>query len=135
MNAHEQEIERLAELLVNEEARRDVRMENWRHSEVVRLILDNYRPQVEWKDETPPADPWSDDLRRRYGGFRFITARLRFGGRLFKYQGMMSRDARHDQRELDHLKRHIRLKLGLAVVEWADGLPKEKEEKEEELST
>jgi hypothetical protein len=47
----------------------------------------------------------------------------------------MSRDARHDQRELDHLKRHIRLKLGLAVVEWADGLPKEKEEKEEELST
>jgi hypothetical protein len=127
MNAHDQEIERLTRLLEQEEAVRDVRVENWRRSEIVRLILDNYQPRVEWKSETPSAEPWSSDTRRRLGDFSFITARLRFGGRRFESQGMTSRRVRGNQQELDRFKRHIRLKLGLAVVEWADGIPQEEE--------
>jgi hypothetical protein len=117
MSEHQQEVKRLADLV------RTYRMDidPATVEELVGSILDNYRPCVEWTDETPEPDPFHEDVRRRMGGYRYIAARLRVGAESFKYIGTIPARGPRSGPEIDKFKDHIRHRLGHAVARWADG--------------
>lgn len=116
LTAHDKEVARLAQLL------------NHHHLEfsayncvgIVWDLLASYRPTLEWKDETPDSEVWSDDPVRRIPGVRYITARVSLGGRSFRYHGRLMGE--RSSQEVEPLKKHIRVKLGHAIARWMDGL-------------
>jgi hypothetical protein len=116
-----EEIERLAELLVNEEQTRDVNLNNWRRSEVVKFVLDNYRPRVAWyKIEPDPGEPV-------YLQTTFYVCQLRVGSRLLKYNFPWREGRQHplDDNAWHHLRRQMLSRLGAAFARWADGQEEE----------
>ena len=110
LDAHDKEVIRLAELLHRHwfetlSTRRCVAL--------VYDIIDNYRPQVEWEDITSDNDNF--EAMDKWG--RWVTARVRLGGKVHRWTGRIHPHANVD---IEDYKRHVRVRLGLALVEAMD---------------
>lgn len=122
MNAHSTEVTRLAHIVCDKAVERGGHVSIEEAVDVVCDVLDAYRPRIEWEDETPEADPTSDDFQRRFGGVRYITASLRVGAQRFKFAGHLRAErAGHVQNEVESYKRYIRASVGRSFAAWADG--------------
>jgi hypothetical protein len=81
-------------------------------------ILKNYKPPIEW-EELEPGDKNGDWIHRRF------THRCRtfVAGRWIGYTAFENEGARQ-RANFDlapQLRRQIRIKMGLALLEWLDG--------------
>lgn len=126
MTKHDDEVARLAIILDHNQGlwgwglpgnppRLDPRV----FAQIVREVLDNYHPRVEWRMIPAPS---ADDQRFDPTLHPYPTreARLRVGSRVFDFkQKIHPRDAGNAHRD-EHLRRHMMTALGRAVAEWAD---------------
>jgi hypothetical protein len=117
MSAHQEEIERIANLLDQQVT------EVWppSGSAIVAFVLDNYRPRIEWTDETPDPDPNSDDLFQRIGGMRYLTAVVRVGPRKFRFTGRLHAGMKDADAYVENYKHQIVTTLGRSMARWMDG--------------
>lgn len=114
----DEEVQRLATLLGD--AKYYDRVNN--DGEIVRFILDQYHPRIEW-EEFPP-DPRkeyeTDPAERKFAYFGRLRARVRVGGKIFSFVGMLH--PRMSQAEIHRkYKDHIRTRVGREIAEWMDG--------------
>jgi hypothetical protein len=122
LDKHEEEVQRLAALIMQKQLANPF---GFSTLDIVRIVLDNYRPIIEWEDFEQNDNSLEILLPFYFQPRRVIRCRSRIGKKIFGFQKMLHINTDNETVE-NSVKPYMVGKLGREIAEWMNGAENER---------